>query len=340
MRGLVILLGITGCGRWGVDPGAQGVGADDGVDATVSAIHPDLCEVADVGDLNLSGVPVSMRAVALSDGFAVLIGTDVGHVYAIRVASDRTLAGQHLPISGSAYVLHGVGQIADRPFLYLDVFNDSYLKGLDPTWDGYGTASTGTAASIDPPFALLPDGLTAMSGTITSGTLELREIDTTGATITTPSVQPTAIAASFTPIPGKIRAAIGRDDGTCETFVIDANTIRDPKTIPSCANPIVTGRSNGHGAVVHTTANQLAVYLIGLDTTLTIGAAADPRIVTIDDEIWLAYQRAGGVALGRVVDAALEEAPVPVAKSPFDLTPTAMFWLDGMRLRTATPCLR
>jgi hypothetical protein len=327
------LLVLAGCGRIGFSTGDD-VGPDPGDAAT---LVPDVCDIVDTGAITFAGSPTALRAVYLASGYGVALGTDATNVYAIRLGIDRRILDQHLPLAGG-YALRGAGQIQDNLFIYVDAAPESYLKALMPSWDDYTTAQSGGAAAIDPPIAVLPGGATAASAMINAtGNLELRVIDPAGLEVSLSTYQPTARAASVSPVADGAVIAVDRGDGTCETARF-TGTVSTPQVITGCSDPLVTG-----DGLLHRSGGGYALRTLGTGTTMAMADVVDPRIATLEGATWLAYQRPTSVdatlVIARPLDGRIVETTIAI-KPPFDLSDAGLFWVEDGHLWAGRPCMR
>lgn len=348
---LVVTL-LAGCGRFGFDPGS-GTTADAAVDSALdapAAIIPAVCDprATTSAPISVGEAVTSVRAVPLSTGHALAIATDGGRIHVVPAAADGTLGTFHLPFDGG-YTLFGLAQLADTPFVYVDTGGTGYIKILDAAWDSYATGPSADPVSIDPPQAALPGGQTAMFGLIFGAGMVIEELDDAGvSTGVTADYAPTATGGTFASTPSGVRVVVETGTGVCETFVVAADgTTRDRHTFGPCTAPAVAVLDDVHAAIVHQTSpGSSAVYFLPDDplatgVTLPLGAIASPRVATIDGAAWIAYRDlSGAVQLARATPAGLTIEPAPAVTGEFDLSPTAVFWLDGFDVHVGEPCVR
>lgn len=336
MRGLAFVMLLIGCGRLGFDDVTP---APDPI--------PDICDPAVAGDLAINGeTPTKLRAAALSDGYAVAVETSATNVYVVRTDLAGIVLSTQLPMM-DGYLLHGISQIGDRPFVYVFVGGTGYIKMLVPDWSSYETGPSGDALPLDPQQALLAGGGTALYGVFTAGTLAIHAIDGTGATMIDADYAPVASSASFTSIPSGVRVVV-EDAGTCETFVVKADgTTKDVHTFAPCVEPLIAAIDDARVFVLHRTSagGPYAIHTVPTDagaagSTTTIESGSNGRITAIDDAIWIAYLRPTGEArLVRVDDNVPSTRDYAAIAAGFDLLADRAFWVDvDGKLATGTPC--
>lgn len=323
-----MVLAIAGCGRLGFEAEPDAVVA--------------LCESTKVGSVVLDGAPLALRAVPLSTGYGVAIGTAAGNVYAIRVAPNLTVESTHLPMTGG-YVLQGASQLSDRLFIHANLDTGSFVKALEVTWDSYTTAASGAASTLDPPMAPLPGGAQGVLGTIDGGKLQMQIVPADLTATLGVDVSLAAARATLLVHPDGVRALADDGAGTCSAVVVPPDGItRDPRTVTNCELVHAASDRAGTLAIATRRAGELALTTLvadaTLDPTLTrLGPGSEARVALVADEPWVAY-RDGSVRLARVADGS---ATIGIAElaGPFDLVTDRLFWLDGGDLQTARPCL-
>jgi hypothetical protein len=345
VRVAVLLIALAGCGRLGfddvlpvLDPGDAG--PTDGSPATT----PNICSPRTITGFSIGAeTPVKVRATQLSTGFAVAVETSAANVYVARIDAAGALVSMHLPFA-AGYTLHGISQIADRPFVYVFTSGGGYIKMLVPDWNSYDTGPSGEELSMDPQQAILPGATTAMFGTIAGGQLSIAAIDATGATSITADYAPTATSASFAPVPNGARVVVD-NAGVCETFAIAADgTTGTRHAISPCHAPLLAMVDGNIGGVLHQTATggPLALHLMtapDAGTTSALEIATNARIAVIGGALWVAYLRGVAARLIRFDGQGSTTHDFPAIDAVFDLIPKAAFWIDANGLQTGEPCL-
>ncbi|HET9482514.1 MAG TPA: hypothetical protein VFO79_01035 [Xanthomonadales bacterium] len=330
----VVLLVLAACGRLGFD---ESTGDAPGSTAA-------LCNPRTVGPLTLetTELPTVVRATPVTAGYAVAIETSHRNIHVARVTSTFTLASQHTPLAAS-YELGGIAALGDAVFVHALNTGVSYLKLLDASWNSYATVESGDDAVADPPIALRANGTGFRVGFF-GGLAKIHEMraDGTQTGVASDLFVP-AIAASIAPQAGGARVATGSSEGACETFVVGLDGRTSERHAPpgSCSLPRVAVLASGRGVLVYQSATELeTIYFVpGFDPVIVAGSAA--RVAGIDDAAWVMLRRAGGVELHRVDESlAHQTVLLDEVTAPFDLLPTAAFWVDGATLRVGTPCLR
>lgn len=338
MRGVVLLL-VAGCGRLGFDEGGPSPDAAPAV--------PDICNPRVIGDLALSGESaIKVRAVALSTGHAVAIETDTANTYVARLDAAGDVVSTHLPFAGG-YTLHGISQVADRPFVYVFTSGAGYIKLLVPDWNSYDTGPSGDELSMDPQQALLPNNTAAIYGVFGGGVLGIHTIDATNTTMGDADYAPPASFASFGSTSSGVRVVV-ENAGTCETFSISPAGITGPRhSFAPCFEPRLATVGE-LGTVLYRTAidGPFAIHEIPADPTLpgdtiTLERGTNPRITRIDDAVWVGYLRETGEArlIRRSAEATTMRDFSPIATS-FELLPSGAFWVTSTgELHGGLPCL-
>lgn len=340
MRSLVVAVLLTGCGRLGFDDVAPLEGP----------MTPELCDVRTVGTLALDqAAPTQVRAVKLAATYAVAVETaSTSKVHVVRVSHAGDLISQHLPFPGG-YLLQGISEIADRPFVYVFTAGAGFIKMLTPDWSTYDTGPSGDELAMDPQQALLPDRTTAIYGVFTGGTLAMRTIDATGATFLDGDYAPAAEFASFTSTPSGARVVVA-SGGRCETFaVLPDGVTKDKHTFAPCFEPRVAAIDDDHGAVLHriSEGGAYAVHAIPADATkpgetVAIEPGSNGRISVVDGTVWVAYRRTTGEARMISFDGQITtNRDFPAVEGAFELLGDRAFWVaPGGSLRVGTPCMQ
>lgn len=342
MRPWILLLAIAGCGRLGFDESGPPPVTDD---AAANAT-PKICNARLITELALTGESaIKIRGTALSTGHALAIQTDLDNTYMVRLDSDGEFVMTTLPFA-AGYSLHGISQLADRPFVYVFTGGSAYIKLLTADWGTYETGPSGEELAMDPQQARLPGEATAMFGVIAGGALSIAAIDVDNATSGGADYSPAATFASFGTITSGVRVVV-EDAGTCETFAIapDGGTSGRHAFSP-CFEPRLATLGD-QGAVLYQTSagGPFAVHGIPADagdpgTTTVLELGSNPRIATIDGAIWVAYLGATGARLYRIAGEAVTMRDYPEIQSAFDLTPKGAFWItETGSLHAGEPCV-
>jgi hypothetical protein len=340
---LAILVGLSACGRLGFDESSSLPPIGDG--PIIEA--PRICNARVVGSLELTTErAVKLRATQLSTEWAVAIQTDAINTYMVRLAADGSFLSRHNALVGG-YALQGISQLQDRPFVYVFVDTTGYIKLLAPDWESYDTGPSSELFSMDPQQVTATTGDYAITGAINGGQLLIQGVDVNNVILGQADYSPAASFASFgaTPIGARVVVEHG---GTCESFEIDDDGPTGPRhTFGPCYEPRLA--TLGHeGAVLYRTSpdGPLALHQIpavasdpGTTTSLEVGS--NPRIATINGEIWFAYLRGSGqIRLVRLSgDSSASHDDDSIATS-FDLVDGGAFWVTAAgELHTGEPCL-
>ena len=326
---------LTACGRIGFD-GATG---DGNTDTSTTAA---LCDPHTLTTLTLAGEATRVRAITADTGYVVAINTSVGNIYVARVPSSLDTADVHLP-QMTGYTLGGIAHVAAATFVQSRNGGTSYLKLLDPSFDSYTTIEGADDMTFDPPLAARANGR-AWRVSRFGGFLEVAEIDAAGGK--------SGLVANYAPAGTSATIDANRVvyefADRCETFVVDeSGTTGKLHVIPGCSDPRVAVLSSGRALIVHRIAvNQMQLYVVPEDPAaigdkLTIGDLSETRIAATGTAAWVMARKAAinTVLLGMFDLGGGTSVAVPVT-GPFDITPTAAFWVDGTSLRVGTPCLR
>lgn len=337
MRALAILMTVSACGRFGFD--AQS--SDPMID------EPRLCDQREVGTLELtSETAVKLRATQLSNGWAVAVQSDVANTYMVRLDGAGNFVSRHNALVGG-YELQGISQLQDRPFVFVFVEGAGYIKLLSSDWETYVTGPSSQLSSMDPQQATASTGDYAITGAINNDVLSIQGVDIDNTILGEADYQPPATFASFGAIPTGARV-VTEKDGACTTFAIDDDGPTGPRhDFSPCFQPRLATVGN-EGAVVYLTSpdGPLAVHQIpvdagddGITTILEIGS--NPRIATINNEIWVGYLRgAGTLRLVRFSGEAQAVHDDESISTSFDLIPSGLFSVSSTgALSSATPCL-
>lgn len=333
---LAVILVLAACGRIGFDDAPSTDGNGSGGTGVA------LCDPRTVSTLALVGNAIKVRAIRTELGYVVAIGTDAGNVYFARVPSSLDSAALHLPLAAN-YALTGLGVLSEAVFVHTVSGGAGFLKLLDPTFDTYTTVENTDSAAIDPPIAARANGR-GWRVTRLNGVLDVADMDRAG--------NKSGLQASYA-APGTTGTIDGNRvvyelGAVCESFLVDElGAIGELHRRSSCSEPRVTVLRDGRGMMVHRSASsQVHVYSIPADASQiglerSLGEVSEPRIVAIDNFAWLMWRSASGVVLGRFdSELVASTANVPEVKAPYDLTTSAVFWVEDSALRVATPCLR
>lgn len=337
VRRAAVLVFAAACGRIGFDGSAS---ADaQGAEAGTSIA---LCDPHTVMPLTLDGTPTRVRAMVADIGYIVAIETSTGAIYIARVPSSLDTAEMHLPFT-SGYSLGGVAHAGAGIFVNARTGGVSYLKLLDPTFDAYATIESIDDIPFDPPLAERTGG-TAWRVARFAGFLEVAEMDAAGTkTGLVADYAPSGIAATISG-----NRVVYEIANRCETFLVDdAGVTSKLHLMPGCSDPRVAVLSNGRALIVHrVTPDQMQLYVVPEDPAaagdkLTIGDLSETRIAANGTSAWVMARKAAinSVLLGKFDLQGGTSVVVPVT-GPFDITPSAAFWVEGTALRVGTPCLR
>ena len=260
--------------------------------------------------------------------------------------SWRLVATVLLPFA-AGYSLHGISQLADRPFVYVFTGGTAYIKLLTPDWSTYDTGPSGEELAMDPQQARLPGAATAMFGVIAGGVLSIASIDADNATSGGADYAPAATFASFGAITSGVRVVV-ENAGTCETFAIAPDGATSARhAFSPCFEPRLATLGD-QGAVLYQTSatGPFALHTIpviagepGTTTALEIGS--NPRISTIDGAIWAGYLAGSGEArLVRFTSSGVTMRDEPMIGSSFELLASGAFWVTPSgALHAGEPCL-
>lgn len=334
MRQVIVLGFLAACGRIGFGGSAAIDGGPDG-GTTVA-----LCDVRAAGTLALGAETVTrIRAVAGQTGFVVALETSAQNVYVARVDATVDL---HLPLA-DGYTLDGIARIGDRIFVRAATGGTAYTKLLDPSFDTYATVEGADEAPIDPPLAPRANGA-GLRINIFGGLLDIAEMNSDGSL--------TGVASPYQP-PAKAATIAGDrvvtvDTGGCETFLVgNDGTVSQVHRRDTCSEPQLAVLDSRRAILVHRAAPAtVQVYLIPNDPQASgiassLGDAIEPRVAAIGETAWALYRKGNGVELARFdAELASMTAALPEVTGPFELIPTAAFWVEGTTLRVGTPCLR
>jgi hypothetical protein len=340
----LLVVSLIGCGRLGFDDVASPLPADD---APANAIEPNICDPRSLGSIPINGeTATKLRATSLSTGHAVAIETTGANVFMVRTDGDDAVVATTLPFP-AGYTLHGISQIADRPFVYVFTAARGYIKLLIPDWTTYETGPAGDERSLDPQQALIPDRTAAIFGVINGGTLGIQTIDANNTVVLPADYSPPATFASFATTPSGARVVV-EASGTCETFVIGIDGVtKNRHTFSPCFEPRLAAIDDVHGAVLHqiSPGGAYALHAIPAEasapgTTIALETGSNGRIAAIDDAIWVAYLRSSGEArLVRHAETATTTRDYPAITTMFDLLADKMFWVDTTGLLSVgKPC--
>ncbi len=342
MRSWLALLVLTGCGRFGFDESDPPSAPDDAASAT-----PKICNARLITELPLTDESaIKIRGTALSTGHALAIQTDRDNTYMVRLDGDGELVATTLPFA-AGYSLHGISQLADRPFVYVFTGGTAYIKLLTADWETYETGPSGEELAMDPQQARLPGDATAMFGVIAGGTLSIAAIDVDNATSGGADYAPAATFASFGAITSGVRVVV-EDAGTCETFAIAPDGATSGRhAFSPCFEPRLATLGD-QGAVLYQTSptGPLAVHTIpgvasdpGITTVLERGS--NPRIATIDGAFWAGYlSTTDDARLVRFTTSGVAMNDEPMIASSFELLASGAFWVTPAgALHAGDPCL-
>lgn len=337
MRALAILMAVSACGRFGFDEQSSDAPIDE----------PRLCDQREVGNLELtSEAAVKLRATELSNGWAVAVQSDAANTYMVRLDGAGNFVSRHNALVGG-YELQGISQLQDRPFVFVFVEGAGYIKLLSADWETYVTGPSSQLSSMDPQQAIASTGDYAITGAINNDVLVIQGVDINNAILGEADYRPPATFASFGAIPTGARV-VAEKDGACTTFAIDDDGPTGPRhEFSPCFQPRLATVGN-EGAVVYRTSpdGPLAVHQIpvdaggdGITTVLEIGS--NPRIATVNNEIWVGYLRgAGTLRLVRFAGEAQAVHDDESISTSFDLIPSGLFSVSPTgALSSATLCL-
>lgn len=338
MRALAIALTLSACGRFGFDEQPTG-------DAGIA--EPRLCNPRTIGSLALTGESaVKLRATQLSTGWAIAVQSDALNTYMVRLDGAGAFAGRHNALVGG-YALQGISQVQDRPFVFVFVGDAGYIKLLTPDWESYDTGPSSQLSSMDPQQALASTGDYAIAGSINNDQLLIQGLDVNNAILGQADYAPPATFASFGAIPTGARVVVEKN-GVCTTFAIDDDGPTGPRhELSPCFEPRLATVGN-EGAILYQTSpgGPLALHQIPADaaaagTTIPLEIGSNPRIVTVDGEIWVAYLRgAGTLRLHRFSGEAQAVHDDESITTSFDLIPSGLFSVTPAgELHAASPCL-
>lgn len=339
MRALAIALTLSACGRFGFDE--QAAGADAAID------EPRLCNPRTIGSLSLTGeTAVKLRATQLSTGWAVAIQSDTLNTYMVRLDTTGAFVSRHNALVGG-YALQGISQLQDRPFVFVFVGGAGYIKLLAPDWESYDTGPSSQQSSMDPQQALASTGDYAIAGSINNDQLVIQGLDGNNAIRGQADYAPPATFASFGAIPTGARV-VTEKGGSCTTFAIDDDGLTGPRhEISPCFEPRLATVGN-EGAILYQTSpdGPLAIHQIPADagapgTTIPLEIGSNPRIATVNGEIWAGYlQNAGTLRLHRFSREAQAVHDDESISTSFDLIPSGLFSVTSSgELHMASLCL-
>jgi hypothetical protein len=338
---VVLLLGLLGCGRFGFDERSAPA------DTTPPIDEPRLCNPRTIGTLDITGESaIKLRATQLSTGWAVAVQTDALNTYLARLDTAGAFVSRHNALVGG-YALQGISQLQDRPFVFVFVDGAAFIKLLSPDWESYDTGPSSQLSSMDPQQALASTGDYAIVGSINNDALLIQGVDVNNAILGEADYSPPATFASFGAIPTGARVVVEKD-GVCTTFAIDDDGPTGPRhDFSPCFQPRIATLGN-EGAILYQTGpdGPLALHQIPVDATtagrtLPLEIGSNPRIATVDGEIWVAYLRgAGTLRLHRFSGEAQAVHDDESITTSFDLIPSGLFSVTSTgELHSATPCL-
>ncbi len=295
VRGVLLLglCGALGCGRFGFDEEAA-----PAADAAIA--EPRLCSPRTVSTLDLSGESaIKLRATQLSTGWAVAIQSDTLNTYMVRLDRTGGFVSRHDALVGG-YTLHGISQLQDRPFVFVFVQGSGYVKLLAPDWESYDTGPSSQLSAMDPQQATASTGDFALVGSINDDLLVVRRLDVNNVVLGQADYSPPATFASFGAIPTGARVVVEKD-GVCTTFTIDNDGPTGPRhDVSPCFQPRLATLGN-EGSILYRTSpdGPLALHQIPVDAatagfTIPLEIGSNPRIATVNGEIWAAYLRGAG----------------------------------------------
>jgi hypothetical protein len=353
----VLLVALAGCGRFGFgesDPSdAGGSGSDAIEDSSNPNATPQFCDQRVVTTLPIGPLdPVTIRAVWLGAGYAVAIETVATDVPLLELDSTASLVAVHGRFTTGYGPLYGISVHDDRPALHLMNASESYIKFVLPDWQDYASGPSGDPSMVDPAYAQIGPDL-GIAGLITNGEFHVGQVDdATINSITDANYLPLNVATgSLVPIPGGARVAVGKNDGECETFVIDsANQMRDLHRFAPCYAPKVAALDDSSAVILHRTddVGPYSVHVVpqiptDIGFNYPLPGATYARVSKREDgAYWIGHGSGSHRALTRMTrNGATTESREETPSFYFDLTERDAFWYDGAStVHVSTPCLR
>ena len=360
MRALLILVAAAGCGRFGFDDRAASAGdaggdggGDAGGDAAAdgpSGLQPRICNPRAVATLPLAGgvSTVAIRAVALSDRYAIAVETTAVNIWVVELDATGAFVAFHQPFTPGYSPLHGMSRLADRPIVGLDVGARYFLKLLDPGWAAYTTGPSGDpAAVLDPPIAAFPGHTSAAVATLAGGVMRVGVMSADGQTVTTASYQPAgATGGSFAATPSGARVVAALGAGSCETFFVSpAGTAGPRHTFGPCFSPTVAALDDTTAMIVHRTSAGGPYAVHAVPATATDAGATQPltgatyaRITTRAGAYWIGHGGSTSISLRTIAGGVATESTLARPTYPFDFTEREVFWIEGPVVYAAALC--
>lgn len=337
---VALLLGLLGCGRFGFDEQAA-----PAADATID--EPRLCNPRTISTLALTNeTAVKLRATQLSTGWAVAVQSDALNTYMVRLDPAGGFVSRHDALVGG-YALQGISQLQDRPFVFVFVEGAGYVKLLSADWESYDTGPSSQLSAMDPQQATASTGDYAIVGSINNDLLLVQGVDVNNVVLGQADYSPPATFASFGAIATGARVVVEKD-GVCTTFAIDDDGPTGPRhEFSPCFQPRLATLGN-EGSILYQTSpdGPLALHQIPVDATtagitIPLEIGSNPRIATVNGEIWAAYLRgAGTLRLHRFSGEAQAVHDDESITTSFDLIPSGLFSVTSAgELHSATPCL-
>jgi len=357
VRSALLVVVLTGCGRFGFGEEAPSSDASTGADATddtiAEAALPQFCDDREVTTLGIPAVDqtVAIRAVALSSGYAIAIETVSSGIPLLEIDAQGSLVATY-PLFTPGYApLFGISQHNDLPVVSLETGGVGYVKFVQPGWSAYATGPNGEPASIDPAYAEL-NATSGIAARTSGGIFEVGRVDDSDyGTMAVSDYSPSSvISGSLVPISGGARVVVEKAGGVCETYVVSSGgTTSSLHTFSPCYAPEVASGDATSGVIVHRTdsVGPYAVHVIPAvpteaGTTYPLAGATIARATTREDgAYWIGHGSGSYRALMRITrGGVMTESRENVATYFFDLTARDVFWIDGPVVHVSTPCLR
>ncbi len=357
VRSALLVVVLTGCGRFGFGEEAPSSDASAGADATDDTISeaalPQFCDDRTVTATGIPAgdQPIAIRAVALSTGYAVAIETQSSGIPLLELDAQGSFVATSGLFAPGYAPLFGISQHADLPVVSLETGGVGYVKFVQPGWTAYATGPNGDPAPIDPAYAEL-NATSGIAARMNSGTFEVGRVDDSDYTAMAVSdYSPTSvISGSLVPIPGGARVVAGKAGGVCETYIVSsAGVTSSLHTFSPCYAPKVAAGDATSGVIIHRTdtVGPYAVHVIPViasdaGTNYPLAGATLARAATREDgAYWIGHGSGSYRALMRITrGGVMTESRENVATYNFDLTSKDAFWIDGAAVHVSTPCLR
>ncbi|MGE0397867.1 MAG: hypothetical protein AB7T06_14185 [Kofleriaceae bacterium] len=352
MRRWIVVLLLSGCGRFGFGERDPSDGGDDDA-SDGGALAPRFCDDRVVTTLPIGALDaVAIRAVALDMRYAVAIETTAQEIPLLELDSDGAFVATHAPFTPGYAPLYGMSRLDNRPVVHLLTSGSSYIKFVRPGWSMYTTGPDGDPSMIDPAFVEI-DRTTGFAAKISGGDFHIGivDIDADPSLITDADYTPAnAIGGSVVPSPSGARVVVEKTGGVCETFVVTAaNTVTAKHTFSPCYAPKAAASSDANVVIVHRVADvgPFAVYVVPANptdtgTTIPLSGATYARTAArVDGAVWVGHGSGSYRALMRFPNSGqMTESREDIPSFYFDLTERDAFWYDGATVHVSTPCLR